>query len=224
MFVRQHAAFCVQFEAARGKLDVVRDITTRPAARSDIGALAQTLARAFADDPVMRWMIPDERARRRRLPRLFSALTRYHHLDHGGVEIASSADGIGAAALWDPPGMWQQTRSAELRSLPTMLLTLGTAALRGQAAAELMKKHHPEEPHWYLAVIGSDPTVRGGGFGQALMRSRLDRVDAEHAPAYLESSNPVNVPYYERFGFEVTGEMTLPNGGPSLIPMWRQPR
>ena len=88
----------------------------------------------------------------------------------------------------------------------------------------MMKKHHPEEPHWYLAVIGSDPTVRGGGFGQALMRSRLDRVDAEHAPAYLESSNPVNVPYYERFGFEVTGEMVLPNGGPSLIPMWRQPR
>mgnify|MGYP003734231121 FL=1 len=88
----------------------------------------------------------------------------------------------------------------------------------------LIDASHPEEPHWYLAVIGSDPTVRGSGFGQALMRSRLDRVDAEHAPAYLESSNPANVPYYERFGFEVTGEMVLPNGGPSLIPMWRQPR
>ncbi|MUM34208.1 GNAT family N-acetyltransferase, partial [Mycolicibacterium sp. CBMA 361] len=101
---------------------------------------------------------------------------------------------------------------------------MGASALRGQAASELMKKHHPEEPHWYLAVIGSDPTVRGGGYGQALMRSRLDRCDAEHAPAYLESSNPANVPYYERFGFEVTGEMTLPYGGPPLIPMWRQPR
>ena len=151
-------------------------------------------------------------------------LTRDHHMDHGGVEIAASADGIGAAALWDPPGKWQQTRTAELRSLPAMLMTLGTAALRGQAAAELMKEHHPEEPHWYLAVIGSDPTVRGGGYGQALMRSRLDRCDAEHAPAYLESSDPVNVPYYERFGFEVTGEMVLPNGGPSLIPMWRSAR
>ena len=56
------------------------------------------------------------------------------------------------------------------------------------------------------------------------MRSRLDRCDAEHAPAYLESSNPDNVPYYQRFGFEVTGEITLPNGGPTLIPMWRAPR
>ena len=202
----------------------MREIRTRAATRADIGDLSQTLARAFADDPVMKWMIPDDQVRRRRLPRLFAALTKYQHLDHGGVEIASSADGIGAAALWDPPGRWQQTRGDELRTGPIMLWTLGTAVLRGQAAAELMKKHHPEEPHWYLAVIGSDPTVRGGGFGQALMRSRLDRVDAEHAPAYLESSNPANVPYYERFGFEVTGEMVLPNGGPSLIPMWRQPR
>ena len=202
----------------------MREIQTRAATRADIGDLSQTLARAFADDPVMKWMIPDAQVRRRRLPRLFAALTKHQHLDHGGVEVASSADGIGAAALWDPPGKWQQTRGDELRTGPIMLWTLGTAVSRGQAAAELMKKHHPEEPHWYLAVIGSDPTVRGGGFGQALMRSRLDRVDAEHAPAYLESSNPVNVPYYERFGFEVTGEMVLPNGGPSLIPMWRQPR
>ncbi|KAB7754156.1 GNAT family N-acetyltransferase [Mycolicibacterium mucogenicum] len=202
----------------------MREIQTRAATRSDIGGLSHTLARAFADDPVMTWMLPDDGLRRRRLPRLFTALTKYQHLGHGGVEVALSADGIGAAALWDPPGKWQQTRGTELRAVPMMLLTFGTAVLRGQAAAELMKKHHPEEPHWYLAVIGSDPTVRGGGFGQALMKSRLDRVDAEHAPAYLESSNPVNVPYYERFGFEVTGEMVLPNGGPSLIPMWRPAR
>ena len=89
---------------------------------------------------------------------------------------------------------------------------------------ELIKTVHPEEPHWYLAVIGSDPTVRGAGLGHALMRSRLDRVDAEHAPAYLESSNIANAPHYSRFGFEVTGEIVLPDGGPTLWSMWRAPR
>ena len=89
---------------------------------------------------------------------------------------------------------------------------------------ELMEKHHPEEPHWYLMVIGSDPAVRGAGFGHALMRSRLDRCDAEGAPAYLENSNPKNEPYYLRFGFEVTGEIKLPDGGPCMWPMWRAPR
>ena len=90
--------------------------------------------------------------------------------------------------------------------------------------ADLMKQHHPEEPHWYLGVIGSDPTVRGAGFGQALMRSRLDRCDAEGAPAYLESTKESNLAYYMRFGFEVTGELHIPGGGPPMWPMWRQPR
>lgn len=108
--------------------------------------------------------------------------------------------------------------------MPGFVRAFGRRVARGQQVAELMKQHHPEEPHWYLAVIGSDPTVRGGGFGHALMRSRLDRVDAEHAPAYLESSNPDNVPYYLRFGFEVTGEIRLPDGGPTMTPMWRPPR
>lgn len=202
----------------------MHQVPTRPATRSDIGALSKVLARAFHDDPVMRWMFPDERTRRRRLPRLFAALTRHHHLSRGGVEVAAHTDGIGAVALWDPPGTWQESRAEWLRSGPAMLLAMGAAVRRGMIADELMKKHHPEEPHWYLAIIGSDPTVRGGGYGQALMHSRLDRCDAEHAPAYLESSNPVNVPYYQRFGFEVTGEVELPDGGPSLIPMWRPPR
>jgi GNAT superfamily N-acetyltransferase len=89
---------------------------------------------------------------------------------------------------------------------------------------EVMKEHHPEEPHWYLMLLGSDPTVRGAGFGQALMRSRLDRCDAEHAPAYLENSNPKNEAFYLRSGFDVTGEIQLPDGGPKLWPMWRNPR
>lgn len=56
------------------------------------------------------------------------------------------------------------------------------------------------------------------------MRSRLDRCDAEGAPAYLESSKESNVPYYMRFGFEVTGELTVPDGGPTMWQMWRHPR
>ena len=87
-----------------------------------------------------------------------------------------------------------------------------------------MDASHPEEPHWYLAVIGSDPSVRGRGFGQAVMQSRLDRCDAEHCPAYLESSKEENVPYYERFGFEVIGEFSLPDGGPTLWRMLRRPQ
>ena len=56
------------------------------------------------------------------------------------------------------------------------------------------------------------------------MRSRLDRCDAEHAPGIPGISNPKNVPYYMRFGFEVIGEIKLPDGGASMWPMWRAAR
>jgi ribosomal protein S18 acetylase RimI-like enzyme len=198
------------------------DIDVSPAQKSDVKALSQTLARAFNEDPIMTWMLPDDKRRAKGLPRMFATMTRHHFLGGGGCEVARDGS-LGAAALWDPPGRWKQSGREELRMMPGIIWALGRRVQVGRQIAELMKETHPEEPHWYLAVIGSDPTVRGAGFGQALMRSRLDRCDAEHAPAYLESSNPDNVPYYQRFGFEVTGEIK-PNGGPSMWPMWRAPR
>lgn len=199
-------------------------IDVRPPRKADIRHLAGTLGRAFYDDPVMRWMLPDDRRRAGGLGRMFAAMTRHHFLAGGGVEVALGSDGIGAAALWDPPGRWRQSPLEELRMMPGFLLAMGTGARRGRQISELMKERHPEEPHWYLGVIGSDPSVRGGGFGRALMQYRLDRVDAEHAPAYLESSNPDNIPYYQRFGFEVTEEVSLPGGGPTMWLMWRSAR
>ena len=83
---------------------------------------------------------------------------------------------------------------------------------------------HPKAPHWYLSTIGTGSAARGGGYGTALLKSRLDRCDASGTPAYLESSKESNVPYYERFGFAVTREIVVPDGGPTLYAMWRDAR
>jgi ribosomal protein S18 acetylase RimI-like enzyme len=196
----------------------------RAARRADIRELSRTMARAFHDDPVMRWLLPEDKARTAQLARMFAVMTRHHHLAGGGVEVACDGTGIVAAALWDPPNRWRQTRREQLAMTPAFIRVFGLRSAKGQAVQEVMKRAHPEEPHWYLAAIGSDPTVRGKGFGQVLMESRLDRVDAEHAPAYLESTKHENIAYYQRFGFEVTGEIVLPEGGPTMWPMWRAPR
>jgi GNAT superfamily N-acetyltransferase len=199
-------------------------IEARPARKADIPALARVLDRAFYDDPVITWMLPDEKTRPARLRRLFASLTRHHHFAGGGVEVACDGPGIAAAALWDPPNRWKHSPREQVAMLPSIFRAFGYRAAAARYVIELMKRRHPEEPHWYLAVIGSDINARGRGFGQALMHSRLDRCDAEHCPAYLESSKLDNVPYYERFGFTVIGELMLPNGGPTLWPMWRAPR
>lgn len=172
----------------------------------------------------MAWMLPDPVKRAAALPRMFATMTRHHFLAGGGAELTSDGADVTAAALWDPPHRWQESRIEGLLMMPAFLRAFGSRMRVGQEVSELLKEHHPAEPHWYLAVIGSDPGHRGAGYGRALMRSRLDRVDAEHAPAYLESTKPDNVPYYQRFGFEVTREIALPRGGPLLWAMWRPPR
>lgn len=199
-------------------------IDAHPAQKADIRELSHVLSRAFYNDPVTMWMLPDDKSRSAHLPRLFATLTRHHHLAGGGVEVACDGPTVGAAALWDPPSRWQQTSREHLAMAPSLIRAFGFRLVMTREVIELMKRVHPEEPHWYLAVIGSDTGVRGRGFGQALMRSRLDRCDAEHCPAYLESSKPENVPYFESFGFTVTGEIVLPSDGPTLWPMWRAPR
>lgn len=199
-------------------------IEVRAARRSDIPALAGVLGRAFQQDPVISWLQPDPARRAAALPGFFGATVRHHFLAGSGVEIAVSESGVGGAALWDPPGCWEQTHREQIAMLPAVIRAFRGRLGVGRALTEQMKAVHPEEPHWYLATLGSDPTVRGGGFGTALLRSRLDRCDDEGAPAYLESSNIDNVPYYNRFGFEVTGEIVMSDGGPTLWSMWRRPR
>ncbi len=196
----------------------------RPAHKSDVRKLAATLGRAFADDPVVTWMLPDDDTRPALAARLFATMTRHHHLAGGGVEVACDGPAIGAAALWDPPDRWRHGRWEELAMMPGFIRVFGSHSAKARAVQQTMKHSHPEEPHWYLATIGSDPTVRGRGYGQVLMRSRLERCDAQYCPAYLESSKPENVPYYERFGFTVSREITLPGGGPTMWAMWRSPQ
>lgn len=200
------------------------DVTVRPAQISDIPELARVLGIAFADDPIMSWFIPDEVSRPRRAALFFASLTRLQFIEHGGVEVAEDDTGaLVGAAVWAPPGHWHTSNGTILRAVPDLMRAFRLRTPKAARMSDRMAAAHPRDPHWYLAFIGTLPSARGRGFGQALMNSRLDRCDAEGAPAYLESSKPDNVPYYERFGFEKRGELDATNGGPLLWPMWRTP-
>ena len=80
-------------------------IDARPARRPDVPALARVLARAFFDDPVFVGLSPNASRRRSALPGFFAALARHHFLAGPGAEVATTDSGIGAVALWEPPGV-----------------------------------------------------------------------------------------------------------------------
>jgi ribosomal protein S18 acetylase RimI-like enzyme len=197
--------------------------TVRAFSRADLKPTCAMMARAFDDDPVMAWIFPDEQMRRRRLPLFFAASMRGTSVRHEGTELLVTGGQIRGCAIWLPPGTWLPSTWQQLVALPGYARTLGSRIGVASATYGALMNVHPRNPHWYLAGIGTDPPLQGTGIGTELMRSRLSRCDAAGMAAYLESSKASNVPFYERHGFTVTRELTIPSGGPTLWLMWREP-
>lgn len=189
----------------------------RIAGNDDRARAVDTITLGFANDPLVRWMLPDAESYLRTFPQMVDAF--------GGGAIAAGsaymADGGCAVALWLPPGeMPDEERMERLMGeniAPDMLDEVG-------AVFEEMDAYHPhEEPCWYLPLIAADPAWLGRGLGGMLMKHALRRVDEDGLPAYLESSNPRNISLYERHGYEVMGEIRH-GGSPVVTPMIRAAR
>jgi ribosomal protein S18 acetylase RimI-like enzyme len=176
-----------------------------------------TLTLAFSTDPCTRYIWPTPHAFLAGYPRLLQAVGG-PKLERGRV---FATEDFSAAALWLPPGVTSDSDAIEV------LIGETVGAERQSVAAQVgegIDAHHPAEPHWYLSMIGVDPARQGRGLGSAMLAHCLATlVDAEGAIAYLESSNPKNTPLYERFGFEVIGQIQ-PADFPGLTPMLRPAR
>lgn len=188
------------------------------ASTADVPTIGGTLARAFYDDPVFEWIVPDAAARRVALPAVFAAFAEAY-LVHQETELV--ADGTGAA-VWAPAGV--EPLAAEQQESVGELITavLGADAERAFQVVELLDAHHPDQPCAYLQFIGVVPASQGRGLGSQLLTSKLRRCDASGTPAYLEATSEANRRLYQRHGFDAVTELVLPDG-PPLWPMWREP-
>lgn len=193
---------------------------SRRATAEDLPAMTQTISRAFFEDPVWSWVFPDVERRAEQYAVwwgfLLSSALRYPWV--------CVTDDVEATAVWIPPNGMELT-PAEEDLVPGMLKDLlGDGAPRALRAMMRFDESHPQhEPHYYLSLLGTHPDHRGNGLGVGLVADSLAEIDAAHAHAYLESSNPVNHARYELLGFEPYGEFTLPDG-PSVLTMWRPAR
>jgi GNAT superfamily N-acetyltransferase len=125
-------------------------------------------------------------------------------------------------SVWIPPGGSEMSGDQLDRIEPMLVGLLGAGATRVLATLDAFDAAHPhDEPHYYLSLLGTDPAHYGHGYGLGLLAQNLRVVDAEGMPAYLEASNPANVPLYERYGFRQLSSFELPDGGPTVPTMWR---
>ena len=176
-----------------------------------VPALAGVLARSFAGDPMITWPFHDHRVDERAEPLFAAILAEYQRSD-----IVWEAGDGGGVAVWIPPGSGvgiDQMNVATRDAIPPLTDDGGE---RYHAFWGWLESHIPAEPHWMLDMVGVDPARQGQGIGRALIGHGLGLAERDGVPAFLETGNPRNVPYYERFGFRVIDEGDAPGGGPHI--------
>lgn len=199
----------LDFGAARAR--------AREARPDERRSVCDVLGRAFADDPVAEYLFPDPRTRVERYARFASiAITAF-----GPSAVVTTEPGIRSAAIWQSPDRAPLALVRQLSVFASLIGITRSGFLRAARLGELMSRHHLRERHWYLAVLGTDPTAQRSGLASTILQPVLDRCDRDRLPAYLESSKASNIPFYNKHGFEVVDELCIP-GGPSLWPMIRR--
>lgn len=191
---------------------------------AQVPRVAALLARAFEDDPLMDYAMPDPAARARLLPKLIGLNVRYGQR-YGEVYATAKWEG---AAVWLPPRRTRYTPWRMLRAgMFAAPLAVDWAVLRRLSVVEnytarLHRLHAPRE-HWYLSQIGVEPNRQGQGIGSALLRPMLARMDAQSVPCYLETEKAANVSFYRKHGFTVVADGDAVAGGPHVWAMVRTP-
>jgi GNAT superfamily N-acetyltransferase len=189
----------------------------RKATRDDMPAMVESLARAFYDDPVFAWLFPDDARRLGQSRRYFAGRARILMRQ----DEVYTVDGGAGAAMWARPGGWRDPPLDVIRQLLALVPALGRRLPRSLGGLHEIEERHPSQPHWYLAVLGTDPNRQGEGIGSALLEPILHECDRLEVPAYLETGKERNVAFYSRHGFKVTEEIGLPAGPPMWL-MWRE--
>jgi GNAT superfamily N-acetyltransferase len=199
-------------------------VRTRVATESDEEAIGETLALAFEHDPLWGWAF-EESERERKLAALADVFGFFAGaaMDLGWVRVT---DAVEAVALWIPPGSPEMSPADEERLPDVVAAACGPeSAKRVMGLLDAFDGNHPHEPpHYYLSLLATHPEHAGQGLGVGLVAACLAEIDAGDPPAaaFLESSNPANIPRYERLGFRPTRDLEL-IAGLGGTQMWRGP-
>lgn len=197
---------------------------------STVDVLAPLAAAAFRDDPFMLHLLchdTPEHQREQTLRDCFSVILN-EGLSRPDWRVLHMDDSTQCFALWSLMGKEPDTISRILNFIFGFIKTLGFRKTFRMASifGALQRAHPTKTPHVYLMLAATHPDAQGKGVGSSVMRKMTKYLDENQLPAYTESSNPKNVPFYQRHGFEIVEQpiSTLPDGIPTCTSMWREPK
>lgn len=172
------------------------------------------LTRAFFQDPLMIFDLPNSTQRKAILSGMMRTCLRYC-LVKGEVSVTPEMEAVGC---WIPPcrnGLnpldWIRAGWNAFNRFPS-LPSLGKIL---SIERKVDQVHHQliSHPHWYLMLLAVDPDHQGKGFGKRMLDWPGEARSFASAPVYLETMNPQNVSFYQKQGFSLVHEekLTEPN-------------
>jgi GNAT superfamily N-acetyltransferase len=191
-------------------------------------AVVGMLTRAFYDDPLFGFLLPDLVQQTKGLMGFMQGGV-IDAVPFGEVWVAHAENGkIASAAVWLPPEGYPRGVRREFRTVYRSFPAFAHAGKRVVASmrllAEVDKAHHAlDEPHYYLAILGTDPLYQRTGAGSTALQPVLDKCDEQGMPAYVETQKEENLAYYARHAFELTRKIEA-KGCPPVWTLWRKPR
>jgi GNAT superfamily N-acetyltransferase len=204
------------------------DLTPLVPKGRDLDDAAMVAARAFHDDPFFEYLDPHAVTRARGLALFWRSTISAAASKATMTAARRPSDGrVVGLSVVIPPGNWPLPIWGQIRQLGgavRAMVVRPPALVKGARYLFSTEAAHPKEPLWYLLLLVVDPSVQRGGIGRLLQEDMLRQADADGLDCYLETQKEENVPYYGRFGYEVTQELKPVSGGPPLFLMRRAPQ
>jgi ribosomal protein S18 acetylase RimI-like enzyme len=185
---------------------------------------AQIIGQAFQNDPVGLYITPDATKQ----AYIFSWLAHVGLILGFKYGEIFTTPPVAGCAVWMRPGtadlsLWDLVKEGIFPPFRAGLAALWRLSKMMDVTFLAHKQYAPEK-HWYLFILAVSPALQGQGLGGRLIQPILERADAAVLPCYLETMNPLSLPFYAKHGFKVVHQAQLPD---SSIPFWgirREPR
>ena len=191
--------------------------------KKDIPKSGAVLADAFQHDPVWNNVFAGGAAMEQRKS-VFETPVRYSLMFGEAYATSEKLEGIVAWVPGDLADMtaWRMIRSGAIWSG----MRIGAKLLRRMEPVNKplqsdRKENMRGSPFLYLQIFGVASEFQRQGFGGKLLRALIEKSEQAGIPIYLETETEPNVRMYEKFGFRLLKEISLPVID---LPMWEMAR
>jgi len=182
-------------------------------------AYCNLLGRAFENDPMSRHLFKNDAARFGNVKTTFSFMLSMG-IRHGTLHAAQNGEGLIVCLDSYLPctSLRNQVRCGVLGLLFGVGLRNFLGILSYDRYSQRLHSQHARKDDVYLYIIAVAAEHRRKGVGGELLKRMLAGVTPGRR-VYLETSNPDNIPFYEKHGFRILDDLAIPDSSVHIWPM-----